>query len=86
VNYPEGWRLRAKLPINPNCREILGFRYSKRTELLSYAIGVYKRLLALDRAVANAVMKLYKTNLFPVRRDALFFVGRRNRGGLSGGS
>lgn len=39
--YNNGWELRCKLPINPNTREILGFRYRRRTELLRYAISLY---------------------------------------------
>src|SRR5262249_40885795 len=31
--YRTGWQLRAKIPINPNAREILRFRFSQRREL-----------------------------------------------------
>ena len=74
-----GWRLRAKLPTNPNVREILGFRYSRRVELLSYAIAVHRHMSAFDKAVAGAVWQLFRKGSFPVRKDNLFFVGRRSR-------
>src|SRR5207244_2983725 len=50
--YPDAWEYRAKLPINPNVREIMGFRYNRRTELLRYAIKVRKDMALLDRRVA----------------------------------
>lgn len=77
--YPSGWELRAKLPINPNVREILGFRYSRRIELMRYAISVHRHMTALDRVVAKALWKLYRKGAFPVRREHLFFVGTRSR-------
>lgn len=73
------WTLRAKLPTNPNVREILGFRYSRRVELLRYAITVHRHVTALDRAVARAIWKLYKGGSFPLRITNLFFVGQRRR-------
>lgn len=75
--YPDGWELRAKLPTNPNVREILGFRFSRRVELLRYAVSVHRHMWAFDKAVARALWKLYRLGDFPVRKDALFFVGRR---------
>jgi len=77
--YPDKWELRAKLPTNPNVRDILGFRYSRRVELLRYALRVYGELMALDRAVARTVWGLYRQKKYPVRKDRLFFVGRRER-------
>jgi len=73
-----GWELRAKLPTNPNIREILGFRYSRRIELMRYAIIVHRHMTAFDRVVAKALMKLYRKGAFPVRTEHLFFVGRRS--------
>jgi hypothetical protein len=75
--YRNGWELRAKLPTNPNVREILGFRFSRRVELLRYAVTVYRHMSAFDKAVARALWKLYRVGDFPVRKDALFFVGKR---------
>jgi len=77
--YPTGWELRAKLPVNPNVREILGFRYSRRVELMRYAISTHKHMTSFDRGVAKAIWNLYRNGAFPVRKDHLFFVGRRTR-------
>jgi hypothetical protein len=77
--YPAGWELRAKLPINPNVREILGFRYSRRVELMRYAIAVHRHMSAFDKSVAAIIARLYRAGEFPVRRDHLFFVGARSR-------
>lgn len=77
--YANGWQLRASLPTNPNVREILGFRFSRRTELFRYAIASYRRMVAFDKQVAAIVWSEYKAGRFPKRRDGLFFVGRRDR-------
>jgi hypothetical protein len=77
--YATGWELRAKLPVNPNVREILEFRYSRRTELMRYAISVHRHMAAFDRVVAKTLWKLYRRGAFPLRREHLFFVGRRSR-------
>lgn len=80
AQYSDGWQVRAKLPVNPNCRDILCFRYSQRVELLRYAISIYKHMSALDAAVAKEIRRLYKINEFPKRTHNLFFVGGRTRG------
>jgi hypothetical protein len=77
--YQTGWEVRAKLPVNPNVREILGFRYSRRVELMRYAITTHKHLATFDRTVAEAIWRLYRNGNFPVRKNHLFFVGRRTR-------
>lgn len=78
-HYPDGWQLRAPLPTNPNAREILGFRYSKRRELLTYAVRTYAALMTLDRQVARKITMLFNADQFPKRREGLFYVGRRQR-------
>ncbi len=75
----QGWELRAKLPVNPNAREITRFRFSRRVELLRYAIAVSRHMNALDAAVAHEIRRRYLVRLFPVRRDSLFGVGHRSR-------
>jgi hypothetical protein len=77
--YPDRWEVRAKLPTNPNVRDILGFRFSRRVELLRYTLRVHGDLMALDRAVARTLLRLYRHKQYPVRKDRLFFVGRRER-------
>lgn len=77
--YRDGWELRAKLPTNPNVREILGFRFSRRTELLRYAIATYANLMELDRRVARAIWTLHRADQFPQRREDLFFLGSRGK-------
>lgn len=75
--YRDRWEVRAKLPTNPNVREILGFRFSRRVELLRYALQVHRNMRALDRAVARALWQRHRNGQFPTRKDRLFFVGRR---------
>jgi hypothetical protein len=72
------WSIRCKIPTNPNVREIIGFKYSKRIELLSYTIRTYKNMLSLDKAVAKAIKELYIKNEFPKRITNLFYLGKRN--------
>ncbi len=83
--YPSGWQLRARLPTNPNVREILGFRFSRRTELLGYALRTYANLRSLDRVVASQVWKLFRAGEFPKRYEHLFFLGARHREPTSAG-
>lgn len=77
--YSDGWEVRGKLPTNPNTRDILGFKYSRKIELLKYAISVFKHMSALDSAVSKEIYKLYKAKQFPKRINNLFFLGRRDK-------
>ncbi len=74
VQYNDGFHIRAKLPINPDVREILGFRYSRRIELLRYSTTVWRHLTALDRAVAREILVAYRRKEYPKRTTGLFFV------------
>ncbi len=84
IRYGASWELRAKLPTNPNIREILGFRYSRRVELLHYAVAVHKHLVAFDKIVATAVLRLHREGSFPFRKERLFFKGSRSRAAKKG--
>ena len=77
--YADKWELRAKLPTNPNVREILGFRFSRRVELLQYALRVHHNMVMFDKAIARMLSRLYREKKYPLRKDHLFFVGRRER-------
>ena len=73
----DGFHIRGKLPTNPNIRDIAGFRFSKRVELLKYACTVYKHMKALDRAIAKEIFRAYRRNEYPKKLTNLFFIGRR---------
>jgi|GEM_PF-2275632 len=77
--YSNGWEVRGRLPINPNVRQILDFRFSRRVELLKYAISVFKHMSALDSAVSKEINKLYRAKQFPKRISNLFFLGKRDK-------
>lgn len=77
--YSDGWEIRCELPANPNVRDILGFKYSRRVELLKYTISTYKHMVALDKSIAKEIKALYKRNDFPKRKSNLFFLGTRNK-------
>jgi hypothetical protein len=77
--YGDKWDLRAKLPVNPNVRVIDGFRYSRRIELLRYAIHIHRKMTAFDRRVAEELTKLYDSGQFPLRVEGLFYIGQRSR-------
>lgn len=77
--YSDGWQIRAKIPSNPNIRDILGFKSGRRHDLLRYSCTVYRHMAALDRSVGNAILKLFKANQYPKRINNLFFVGKRDR-------
>ena len=71
--------VRGKLPVNPNVRDILGFRYSRRVELLKYAFTVHRHMTALDRAIAREIWRSYRCGEYPRRTTRLFFLGARGR-------
>ena len=75
--YADTWEMRANLPVNPEAREILRFRYIRRTELLVYAIRIWKHLVAFDRAVAKEISRLYRAGEYPMKRQNLFHLGRQ---------
>jgi len=75
--YSDGFELRCRLPSNPNVRDIMGFRFSRRLDVLRYACSTYKNLLALDRAISRQISKDYQSGVFPKRTSNLFFLGTR---------
>jgi hypothetical protein len=77
--YKNGWEQRARIPINPNVREILGFRFNRRVELWRYARVTWLRMTRLDQVAARQLAHLHAAGAFPVRLSGLFFVGRRER-------
>ena len=74
TQYGDGFHIRAKLPANPSAREILDFRYSRRVELLRYAITVWRHMSALDHAIAKQIAADYSTGTYPARITGLFSV------------
>jgi hypothetical protein len=78
VRTGDQFLLRAKLPLNPNARENLRFKFRRKVDVLRYALSVYKNLLRLDKQVAKEIAKLYDKQMYPIRTDNLFFVGARS--------
>ncbi|MCJ7730476.1 MAG: hypothetical protein MUO27_11455, partial [Sedimentisphaerales bacterium] len=77
--YSNGWQVYAKLPVNPNVRDIEGFRYKRGADVLRYSISVYRHFVALDKAIAQFLRKAYLNHQYPQRINNLFFVGKRTR-------
>ncbi len=77
--YTDGWEVRGPIPTNPNVRESDGFRFSRRIELLRYAISVYQNLRLLDRRLGRSIRLAWQEGTFPKRVDNLFFIGARHR-------
>ena len=69
----------CKIPVNPNIREVDGFSFSRRLDLLRYSISIYKNLMKLDEEVALQIQALYENGHFPKRIRNLFYVGQRER-------
>jgi hypothetical protein len=76
---PKGWEIRCKLPTNPNVRDMLGFRYSRRVELLRYSITTYRDMMTLDKKVAEEIRRSHRAGNYPMRIKNLFFLGTRER-------
>ena len=81
VRYSDGWQIHAKLPRNPNVRDITRFRYSRRMELFRYSVGLWTRINALDKSLAKELSRLYRNGEFPKRTNNLFVLGQRSRNG-----
>ena len=79
VRRKAGWQTRCKIPGNPNEREILRFRFPWRVELLRYAFSVRRNMHKLDASTAAHIDAEYKSGNFPLRKQGLFSVGRRER-------
>lgn len=79
IQYSDGFQIRARLPVNPNVRDILGFKFTRRVELLRYAFCVWRHMTALDRAVAREIARAFAKGDYPKRTSNLFFLGRRER-------
>ncbi|MCJ7508559.1 MAG: hypothetical protein MUO85_07510 [candidate division Zixibacteria bacterium] len=77
--YADGWEVRCKIPINPNVRESDGFRFSRRVDLIRYALATYRNLRALDRKIGQSIRTYWRSGRFPKRRHNLFFAGSRQK-------
>lgn len=75
--YQKEWQVRCKLPVNPNARDIIAFRWSRRHDVLSYALTIWRHLNALDREIARAIQKEFDAGTYPARTENLFNVGQR---------
>lgn len=78
TEYQDVWELRAKLPTNPEAREILRFRYRRGVEMTRFTIQTLKNLVAFDRTVAREILRLYRRGEYPKKRMGLFQLGRGN--------
>jgi len=76
--YSNGFEVRCRIPINPNVRDIIGFRFSRRSELLKYVIYVYRQLKLLDKRIARKLIADYRNGDFPKHKNGLFFRGIKN--------
>lgn len=76
--YSDQWEIRARIPVNPDVREILGFRFSRRAELFRYSVYLWRRMRRLDADIADVLQRAYSAGTYPVRIQRLFFLGRRD--------
>jgi hypothetical protein len=79
TEYTNGLEVGGRLPVNPNAREPVYFRYRRRPELLRYTMSLLRQMTALDRALGREILHLYAEGKFPRRKDDLHGVGRRVR-------
>ena len=73
------WKMWCKIPVNPNIRVADGFVFSRRIDLLQYAISIHQNLIKLDKQVAEKIQELYNSGQFPKRINNLFYIGHRER-------
>ena len=57
----------------------MGFRYSRRVELLKNSIATYRNMMTLDKKVAEDIRRSYRAGNYPLRIKNLFFLGARER-------
>ncbi len=55
----------------------MGFTYSKKVELLTYALSINKHMTALDKSISKEINRLYNKDEFPLRKTNLFYLGIR---------
>jgi hypothetical protein len=77
TRYGREREVRCKLPVNPNARDIIAFRWSRRHDVLSYAISLWRHIAAFDRKIAAMLRDDWKRSNYPARTDHLFSVGQR---------
>jgi hypothetical protein len=77
TRYQRDWQVRCKLPSNPNARDIIEFRWSRRHDVLTHAIAIWRHFVALDRKIAGMIHADYRAGTYPVRAEHLFSVGQR---------
>lgn len=75
---PDGWHVWCYIPRNPEARDIIRFRSSRRTDVLRYSLVVWHKMDVLDRAVSRAISGQYRRKQFPKRYTNLFTVGRND--------
>ena len=66
----------CSIPRNPQARDIIRFRSSRRTDVLRYAFTLWRHMLSLDRLVAADIARMFRAKTFPQKRDNLFHLGR----------
>lgn len=75
--YSKEWQVRCKLPKNPNSRDILEFRWSRRYDVLGYIFSLWRHLKSLDKKIALQIQRDYEAGNYPIRVEHLFPSGRR---------
>jgi hypothetical protein len=75
----KSWKMWCKIPTNPNIRNAEKFKFSKKRDLLSYSNNIFKRIIKLDKQIANTISELYSHQEYPKRIDNLFNIGQRSR-------
>jgi hypothetical protein len=75
--YSNGWEIRCRLPVNPNTRDMLRFRFSRRSELLKYSLSVWRHMQKLDKDVAAYISDEFNAGRYPQKIHGLFTTGVR---------
>lgn len=76
--YSDGWEIRCKLPSNPNTRDMMRFKFSRRSELLRYSLSVWRHMQKLDKDVASYIFDEFNAGRYPQKIHGLFTTGMRS--------
>lgn len=68
----KSWKMWCKIPTNPNARDPMSYKFSKKVDLLRYAHGVYHNLISFEAKLSIKIEELYNNGEYPMRINKLF--------------
>lgn len=77
INKDSKFFIYAKIPTNPDVRDITCFKFDDEIDVLSYSLQLHQKLISFDKTVSELIQNLYQQNKFIIRTSNLFSVGKK---------